>query len=175
MTTTTADSLMRVRRPWYKEPWPWFLMGLPATAVVAGIATLIIATKTSDSLVEDDYYKQGLGINQQLHRDQAASKQGMGAQLLIEDKEVRLFLQSNAGMTTGEKLVLHLNHPTLGGKDQVITLEPAGAGFYSGLLTEPIIGKRHVILEDANKTWRLQGIWQKDSNSLELSARAREH
>ena len=25
-------------KPWYREPWPWFLISQPATAVVAGIA-----------------------------------------------------------------------------------------------------------------------------------------
>ena len=26
-------------KPWYREPWPWFLMSLPAVAVIAGITT----------------------------------------------------------------------------------------------------------------------------------------
>jgi hypothetical protein len=31
-------------RPWYVQFWPWFLILLPAAAVVASIVTLIIAT-----------------------------------------------------------------------------------------------------------------------------------
>ena len=30
-------------KPWYKEPWPWIVMAPPATAVIAGIATVWIA------------------------------------------------------------------------------------------------------------------------------------
>ena len=48
--------------PWYRQGWPWFLIALPATAVVAGIATLVIAAKTFDGMVVDDYYKEGQAI-----------------------------------------------------------------------------------------------------------------
>jgi hypothetical protein len=48
--------------PWYKEPWPWILMAPPATAVLAGIATVWIAVASADGLVAEDYYKQGLAM-----------------------------------------------------------------------------------------------------------------
>ncbi|MEQ8516343.1 MAG: FixH family protein, partial [Chromatocurvus sp.] len=43
--------------PWYRQFWPWFLIVLPGTVVVASIATLIIAVRGSDDLVVDEYYK----------------------------------------------------------------------------------------------------------------------
>ena len=58
--------------PWYKQFWPWFLMALPATAVVGGIITIVIAMTNPDGLVQDDYYKAGLGINRTLEREQQA-------------------------------------------------------------------------------------------------------
>ena len=36
-------------KPWYREFWPWFLMSLPATAVIAGVATVVIAIQSADS------------------------------------------------------------------------------------------------------------------------------
>jgi hypothetical protein len=62
--------------PWYKQFWPWFLMALPASAVVAGIATVVIAMTNPDGLVKDDYYKAGLGINRTLEREQQAAALG---------------------------------------------------------------------------------------------------
>src|SRR3569623_1841960 len=59
-------------KPWYREPWPWFLMSLPATAVAAGLTTVWIAYQSADGLVVGDYYKEGLAINQPLERDAAA-------------------------------------------------------------------------------------------------------
>ena len=52
--------------PWYREPWPWLLMSGPATVIVAGIYTSVLAFSGTDGLVADDYYKQGLAMNKTL-------------------------------------------------------------------------------------------------------------
>jgi len=52
--------------PWYKEPWAWLVFFLPFSAVVAGIATYIIANHEPDALVIGEYYKEGKAINLQL-------------------------------------------------------------------------------------------------------------
>ena len=41
--------------PWYKQFWPWFLILLPGTAVVATLYTVVIANQYADDLVVDDY------------------------------------------------------------------------------------------------------------------------
>ncbi|MFH0934336.1 MAG: FixH family protein, partial [Pseudomonadota bacterium] len=64
-------------KPWYREPWPWFLMSLPATAVIAGVATVVIAIQSADGMVVGDYYKAGLAINQTLARDNAATEMAL--------------------------------------------------------------------------------------------------
>ena len=71
-TQTRRDSL-----PWYKERWTWLLMLMPATAIVAGFITLWLAITSFDGLVADDYYKQGLAINQTLARANAAQERGL--------------------------------------------------------------------------------------------------
>ena len=38
-------------KPWYRQFWPWFIIALPASSVVAGITTFWIAMQTTDSLV----------------------------------------------------------------------------------------------------------------------------
>ncbi|MCC7269385.1 MAG: FixH family protein, partial [Rhodocyclaceae bacterium] len=69
------------KRPWYAHRWPWLLMAGPAVVVVAGIVTAWIAATTSDGLVADDYYKQGLAINQRLARQDAAAAMQLEARL----------------------------------------------------------------------------------------------
>ena len=44
--------------PWYKQPWPWFILGL-GTSVVLGTSMLVIAIKNPPSLVVDNYYDVG--------------------------------------------------------------------------------------------------------------------
>ena len=70
-------------RPWYRQFWPWFLILLPASVVVAGLSTLYIANRHADDLVVDDYYKDGLAINRQLEKKQRANVLGITAQLTI--------------------------------------------------------------------------------------------
>ena len=60
-------------RPWYREPWPWILMAGPFAVIVAGLFTAWMAVTRADPLVVDNYYKEGLAINQVIERDQAAA------------------------------------------------------------------------------------------------------
>ena len=62
----SASQTRRDSLPWYKERWTWLLMLMPATAIVAGFITLWLAITSFDGLVADDYYKQGLAVNQTL-------------------------------------------------------------------------------------------------------------
>ena len=64
-------------QPWYRSPWPWLLMSGPAVVLVAGAITTWIAFASADGLVAEDYYKQGLGINKVLAREEAARSRGL--------------------------------------------------------------------------------------------------
>jgi len=45
-------------RPWYREPWPWVLIAIPALTVIACGITLWLALTHPDYLVvEDDEYQ----------------------------------------------------------------------------------------------------------------------
>ena len=45
--------------PWYRQFWPWFIIALPASAVVASFITLWLAISNPDQLViEDDDYQR---------------------------------------------------------------------------------------------------------------------
>lgn len=45
--------------PWYRQFWPWFIIALPASAVVAGFYTLYLAISQPVQLVvTDDEYRQ---------------------------------------------------------------------------------------------------------------------
>src|SRR4051812_6696391 len=77
----SAASALNV--PWYREPWPWLLMAGPAAVLVAGGFTIWIAFSTSDGLVVQDYYKQGLAVNKVLAREENAKRLGMTAGITL--------------------------------------------------------------------------------------------
>lgn len=158
-------------RPWYKEPWPWLLMLGPFVVVVAGFVTAWLAIRSNDGLVADDYYKQGLAINQQLQRDQKAGELGVEAQVLRSGTQMRVMLVGGGQAKLPEKLMLRISHPTRAGMDQVVDLVPEGQGLFSGKLSTDISGRWHVVLEDPSGQWRLQGDWQADAmEPLQLGA-----
>jgi hypothetical protein len=144
-------------KPWYREPWPWFLISLPATAVVAGLTTVWIAATSADGLVVGDYYKAGLAINQTLARDDAARALALTATLKGEAGTLTLAL---GGRITAypAQLTLTLAHPTRQGMDQTLTLDHAGDGHYR--VAQPVLppGKWHAQLTDSASRWRLSGV-----------------
>lgn len=158
-------------QPWYKEPWPWILMAGPGIVIVAGVITLVLAINSFDGMVEDDYYKQGLAVNQRIHRDRAAIEMGLHAEVIRSGTMVRVFLSSGQGGSLPGQLNLRLAHPTRGGMDQLVVLQADGPGLYSGAMTTEVAGRWHVFLEDPDMQWRLLGNWQMEKQeSLHLGA-----
>lgn len=151
------------KQPWYKEPWPWILMLGPVVVVIAGSITAWLAVRSNDGLVVDDYYKQGLAINQQLQRDHAAADLGVHAELMHSGAQLRLLVQGDEKATAAPSLTLRITHPTRAGYDQNLTLAAEGHGFFAGKLNSEISGRWHVTLEEPTGKWRLQGEWQADA------------
>ncbi|GAA5785015.1 hypothetical protein GCM10007860_02760 [Chitiniphilus shinanonensis] len=151
-------------QPWYKSPWPWFLMSIPALAVVGGIAMVVLAITSNDGLVTDDYYKEGQAINEELGRDQAAAALGLNAQAMLADdrRSIRILFDKPV---TGP-LTLKILHPTREGLDQSVTLQQQGPQLFAAVLSQPLSQPRwNVELADAGHAWRLTGIWKLDSPS----------
>ena len=162
-----------VASPWYREPWPWLLMLGPFVVIVAGVVTIWLAIKSNDGLVADDYYKQGLAINQQLEKDRQALEFGVQGELMRSGRDVRLFLRAKS-TDLPASVTLRLAHPTRGGLDQNVVLKAEGVGFYGGSLSASIAGHWRVVLGDDSAGWRLVGDWNADSDEpLKLLAEAK--
>lgn len=157
--------------PWYREPWPWFLLSLPAAVVVAGIVTTIYAVRTNDGLVVDDYYKQGLAINQTLARDAMAVQMGLRARLDVEGSAVQVSLGAKEGVSLPAALEVVISHPTRQGDDQRATLTKQGEVYRANLSLQGS-GLRTVVLEDASRSWRLVAGLQLPARGAELLPRS---
>lgn len=166
-------TLRNDKEPWYKHAWPWMLMSGPAIVIVAGVVTAWLAVRSSDGLVTDDYYKQGLAVNQQLQRDHAARDIGLQGDVMRAGLNLRLLLAADTATKLPQSLIVRLAHPTQAGQDQLVTMTSEGQGFYGGRLAADISGRWLVSIEDPAGAWRLQGEWHADSmEPLRLSAKA---
>ena len=149
----------QLKRPWYREPWVWLMIAFPLSAVVAGMITIYLAVTTSDGLVVDDYYKRGKTINLDLARDTAAAGYQLKASIDLDLRDNSIQMQLEGAMAVMPKLLtLSLLHPTRPGHDQVIVLQHAGDGFYSGGIDE--VGRGNWYLQLEADDWRLSGNMQ---------------
>ena len=53
--------------PWYRQFWPWFIIALPASVVIASFFTLWLAISNPDHLVieKDEYQHLNSGLKAQ--------------------------------------------------------------------------------------------------------------
>lgn len=143
-----------VNKPWYKHGWLWLVIGLPLTAVIAGITTVFIAAYNPDSLVVDEYYKEGLAINAVLDREQHARDMGLKARLEINGDKLRMQLQN----VKADQVMVRFIHPTRSTEDQELVLQQVEQGVYQGAgLKELAPVAWYVHVEDLADVWRLEG------------------
>ena len=113
--------------PWYKQFWPWVLIGLPGSVVIACMVTIVIAVKTQDGMVVDGYYKEGLAINQSLERDHNAAALGVSAIFRLSPEADQLDVQIVGDAKPG-LLRLQLLHATIANLDQSMDLNYVSGG-----------------------------------------------
>lgn len=144
---------------WYKQFWPWFLMFFPATAVVAGIATIILAVQSDDGLVKDDYYKAGLAINQTLKLKHKAQELNLEANVHWDKLTQAITLNLDGKIETyPPRLTMQLAHATRANHDKAVTLFLApDKKSYTGRMKTVKEGNWIIILEPEEKTWRING------------------
>lgn len=147
-------------RPWYREPWVWFIIAGPAAVVVAGIYTGWLAMHGSDAVVVDDYYKRGQAINQDLRRDRAAAALGLAMKLRYDAAANRLEGEVRAGEQPWNGMArLYLAHATRPERD-LNFLVPVQAGRFALPLPGLERARWQVVFEGEARDWRLTGTWK---------------
>ncbi len=161
-TANNTDST----QPWYKEGWLWFVISIPAVSVPLGVAMIVIALNTNNSLVVDDYYVQGKTINQRIDRDRHAARHDISAATVASANGLRLSLSSRSStFIFPDQLQLRWVHITQADQDRALRLVRIGqSSQYIGRWPEP--GKLNSVddkpvyrlhLSPPDKQWRLVG------------------
>ncbi len=145
-------------RPWYRQAWPWVLIALPLTSVVASFTTLYIAMQDPDGLVKDDYYDTGVAIQARTERMMTARQMGLAGELVLAPDGGKLaFRFEDNAPADAPSLTLALRHATRAQYDADLTLAAVSDG-YAGVLQEPLApGNWNIRLAPPDKAWRIRG------------------
>ncbi len=149
-----------VGQSWFHHPFVWFVFALPFSAVLFGAVMIISANYHPDDLVVDDYYKEGMAINQQLDLDTVARNLELGAEVTISAIDgVQLEVASNASV-----IQLAIFHVTDKSQDIVVPLERFAQHRYAS--DSPLAmqvskmletdGVWYLELKDEETRWRLR-------------------
>lgn len=158
MHTQREDTL-----PWYKQFWPWFIISIPALTIVAAMITITIAVKTDDGLVVDDYYKEGLAINEDKQLKKKAAAMQLSAVLSL-DQAGLIQAQLPENVSALPFLMLTLIHPGDASKDLELPLANVGDALFTS--KDPLTGTEvnwHVAITPPDTDWKLSGRWRPDA------------
>ena len=160
-------------KPWYRQFWPWFIIALPASAVVASLYTVSLAVRTTDSLVVTSEDGMDVVASRHLAAEQFAAEHGIVATLTIdvESGAILAKLTADTPVDWPKTLQLLFSHPAFANRDQHITLTAAmpdsyGSPTWSGHFIDVPVGRWYVVLEDGD-AWRLSGNWS-GTSTLQL-------
>ena len=158
MSVTTQSTQTEKPTAWYKQFWPWVIIFFPASAVIAGLITVGIAFKYGDTLVKDDWYKDGLAINQRLDKQKQAKILDINAQVTLDRAKKHLLLTLNNvdGLKTNIVNV-SLTHPTQPEKDAEYQAFYTPQGQFVIQLPAIPTGFYHITIDQQNTKWQLTG------------------
>jgi hypothetical protein len=140
-------------KAWFKQFWPWFLIILPLTAVVAATNLLFTAIANKPEMVVDDYYAKGKAINEDLTLIKNAKKNNISA--VVTQSANELIIQVN-GIAEHSAISFSLYHSTLAARDISLMLTADGNGDYHFKTDSTLDGKWNLRIEPFDKSWRLQ-------------------
>jgi uncharacterized protein len=164
MTDTTAAALPRF------NPVFWLMWLLPASAVVAGLATLAIALQGADRALPADYHWEGERLDADFTRVRTAAALGVGISLEVRDGQCHAVSRNLP--VDPSALDLLLTHGSDAGLDRRVRLPRIAPGEYRAGCAPLEPGKWRVAVSDDAARWTLRVSAQDFSKPLELRARS---
>lgn len=153
--------------PWYREPWAWYVMGILMITFAWGGFQIYTALTHQDSVVIDDYYKNGKTINQDMTRIRNARTMTIEGILTIDELTGEAIVKMQGSPNSWpQQLKLNFLSPVFKDRDKTImltrsfgtdhnsvvgTTQSEQNPIYVGQLEMPIAGRYYLQLETLNE------------------------
>jgi hypothetical protein len=151
------------------NPVFWLMWLLPASAVVAGLATLAIAVRGADRALPTEYHWEGERLDADFGRARSAVALGVEITLGIEAGQCRARVRNLSPEPAALNLLL--THGGDAGLDRRVRLTRFAANDYRATCAPLDAGKWRVALDDDSAQWALRGVVDGGFTSLLLRAR----
>jgi hypothetical protein len=152
------------------NPVFWLMWLLPASAVLAGFATLAIALQDADRALPGAYHWEGDSLDEDFARARAAAALGIEVTLEIGDGRCRAQVRNLA--TDPAALNLLLTHGSNADFDRRVRLQRTPAGDFLGACAALESGKWRLAIDDDSAAWALRAT--ADGAFATLRARAQD-
>lgn len=114
-----------------------------------------VAVTGKDSLVNDNYYKDGMEINQTISQDQLADTWQLRPRISISRTGQAEVHFSSPQLPPQAYVTLKIVHPTVGSEDVEVKLLPTANGFI-GEIPAGLQGRRYIDIYGFDKAWRIR-------------------
>jgi len=143
----------------WREPMVWLIAAIPAAAVIATVALLVTASRSSgtNDAVADKVQRTAQVQVADLSPDALARQRHLSA-VVRTSKGVIDVVPVDGGFGRNRPLLLSLHHPTRADLDRSFTLAPVGTGWRIAANVD-FSHDWNAQLEPEDGTWRLQGRW----------------
>ena len=159
-------------KPWYKVPYFWLMVAIPASSIVLGTALVVTAAMKEDDVVAADWYKQGRTINRSLEEEDIARRLGLAVTLDFKE-EIKGVLVADTSIPWPNQLTVAMRHPTFADRDAIIQLEHNGDGVYTAEAPTFNGDEAIITITPTDKTWRLQQRVFLDTSTTQIKAKGK--
>jgi hypothetical protein len=159
-----------------KNPVLLLTLGLPLAAVLASVATTIVAVARGDAPLPEQYHWEGVKLDRDFSRAQRAQELGVVARIdgLSNGGVCTLTLQSDA--VAAEDVLLSIVHSTLPALDQTLLFRKVGgdtgAAVYEAPCQALAEGSWRLGLDDRANGWALRRIVRGSPATITFDARS---
>lgn len=123
--------------------------------MMVGTLVVYFAVTGKDTLVSDDYYKEGKGINLDISKVKKAEQLGLIALMKVTDSSINLTFESQLPPDNAA-IQANFFHTTLSEHDVALLLTKNAQGEYTTTLETPLTGKWRVTLSAFDESWKIQ-------------------
>jgi hypothetical protein len=152
----------------------WMVIILPLIAVAGSLTSAFLAMRGADVEIADEVRHDGLAINLDPTRDQAAAALGVKATVAVSEGTLRVQLLLPPTARSPDSLFVMFSHATLGNVDQRVSLKDDGTGngTYTGALAPLVGGHWYLEVSPPDRAWRLTGDFTGSPDNLALRPRS---